>query len=149
MVKHISIAVALFGFVHASGCAQGSGDVDTKAIPIPDSNVVFARAAVEVGQIAIAQMPDFEASVRLMHVDERTELWLTLKELHDGLHPSNATEHELTSSTEQGLQQADTVIAEEAGCTILPCSHSAWSLTAQWCCALGENRMFYHSDILQ
>jgi hypothetical protein len=138
MAKGLCVIVSVIG-LGVIGCAQSSDGLDKQATPIPESSLIFARVAVEVGQIKIAQMPEFRVTVDGMDVDQRTELWLSLKQLHDAEHADEAIAHEAVSTEP---------LAEEAGgCTILPCSHSAWSLTAQWCCALGQNRMFYASDI--
>ncbi len=89
-------------------------------------------------------MPQFETFVARMSLGERTELWLTLKELHDSVHPSDASdavEYDGTSRSE--LSEP----LEDAGCTRAHCSHSDPNCTvAQWFCTFGENASFWAYD---
>lgn len=94
-----------------------------------------------VFEIKRHEMPQFEASVERMNLGERTELWLSLKELHDSPHPSQAVEHNAPPRSELS------VALEDTGCTRAECSHSEPNCTvAQWCCAFGENALFWAYD---
>lgn len=101
--------------------------------PAPDDAAPYAQAAVEVGRVGMAGMRDFEASVARMDPQRRAALWQELKVLHDKVHP---TSPKLTS---------DAVVAPGeggGGCSPSRCSHSA-GCRAAWCCAFGEDAVFY------
>src|SRR6185436_8385624 len=112
-MRHMGLLITMFGLSGVLGCAQDPIETSTTIVPVPASTVRYARAAVEVGKIAITEMSRFEASVERMDVGARTALWLSLKELHDRSHPS-AT---VTPGSELS-------VAEEAGCSTDHCSHS-------------------------
>jgi hypothetical protein len=140
MAKHLGLAIMIFGLSGIVGCAQAPVGDETEVAPVPRSTVTYARAAVEVGRIELAQMPAFEAFVERMDVGERTALWLTLKELHDSVHPSQAPEDDAPS-------RSVVTPLEDFGCRPAACSHSdRYSETAQWCCALGEDYLFFMND---
>jgi hypothetical protein len=140
MTKQLGLAIMIFALSAIAGCAQAPVADDTKVAPVPESVVTYARGAVEVGRIKLSQMPEFEASVEQMNLGERTALWLTLKELHDSVHPSQVVEHAT-------LPSDLTTPIEETGCARAYCSHSdTSSLVVQWCCAFGENALFWAWD---
>ena len=142
MAQRLGLAIVLLGLSEILGCARAPGGIDTKVEPGPESINAYARGAVEVGRIKISQMSDFEASVERMSPGQRTELWRTLEQLHDRVHPSAAVEHDATSRAELSVPLED-----DSGCTRAACSHSDPSCTvAQWCCAFGENALFYAYD---
>ncbi|HEX7836993.1 MAG TPA: hypothetical protein VF469_05990 [Kofleriaceae bacterium] len=148
MSKNLSLVVMMLGLSGIYGCAQDPGASDTKLASIPRSPVTYAHAAAEVGKIEIAQMPEFEASVERMTLDERAELWLTLKGLHDGVHPSEAAENVVMSSPGTILQVEDS--GGGSGCSTDRCSHSQSSGGTGWfCCSFGENATWYHDPIKQ
>jgi len=138
MVRRFGLLIMILGLCGVCGCAQDpaeSNTTDTKAVPIPEATVMYARAAVEVRKIKMSQMPEFEASIERMDRGERTALWLSLKELHDSTRPSNAA-----------APRAEN-FSEEASCTVADCSHSVpYCVVAQWCCAFGEDALFYAYD---
>ena len=126
----VFIALGLSGVL---GCAEDPGKSDTKVAIIPESTETFARAAVEVRAIGLADMVEFEASVERMNSDEQTQLWLSLKELHDLVHPL-----ETAVRLDEG---------EETGCDILKCSHTVGKCgRSMWCCAFGENATYYGEE---
>jgi hypothetical protein len=140
MHQRIGLVVILLGLSGIFGCAQTPDKSDTVVAPAPESTVIYAHAAVEVGKIDIAQMPEFQASVERMNLDERAQLWGTLQELHDSVHPSEPAEHD-------GAAKSGPSGAEAFGCSTAHCSHSdPNSQTAQWCCAFGEDALFYQDD---
>jgi hypothetical protein len=131
MLSLVSIVLGLSG---VWSCAEDPSNRDTKA---PESTETFARAAVEVGTINLAGMAEFEASVQRMNRDQQTRLWLSLKELHDGVHPSDST----VSFGDEGGSGAG------GSCDILRCSHTNVTCgSAMWCCAFGEDKTFYLSS---
>lgn len=140
MPQRLGLVVLLLGLSGIFGCAQTPGKSDTVVTPDPQSTMIYARAAVEVGKIDIAQMPAFQASVEHMNLDERAQLWVTLQELHDSVHPSEPAAHDAVApSGPSGV--------ESFGCSTAHCSHSdPNSQTAQWCCAFGEDALFYQDD---
>ena len=138
MVKTVGVVIMMLGLSGLFGCAQDPGKSDMEVVPTLDT-MTYARAAVEVGKIDVAQMPEFKASVERMNVDERTDLWLNLKDLHDRIHPSEAAGHDAEFCDEQiSLEEGS-----GGGCSNQRCSHSSSCGLAQWCCAFGENATFY------
>jgi hypothetical protein len=132
MLRTLGLVTILLGLSAVLGCIGDPGK--TKVAPIPESTETFARAAVEVGTIDVAHMADYEASVQRMSRDQQTRLWLSLKELHDGAHPS---ETPVVFDDEGGSGAG-------GGCDILKCSHSSGRCgSSMWCCAFGEDKTFY------
>lgn len=135
MMKNFGLAIIVLGLSGIIGCAQ-TPDGGTSVGPAPDSMETFAQAAVEVGEIGVAEMPGYAASVALMPPSGRAELWQSLKILHDGLHQDGP------ANLQDTVCEAQAVV-EGGGCSNARCSHSASCGLAQWCCAFGEDATFY------
>ena len=106
--------------------------------PPPETTLIYARAAVEVGTIDISQMAEFEVSVQRMDPAQRSELWLRLSQLHADNHPSLHPSQATNGTTSSALS------VEASGCSPSRCSHSV-GCSADWCCAFGEDAVYYGS----
>lgn len=125
-MKVMALVVALAGVALVAACG-GVEPNPTQMVQAPESALLYARGAVEVGRIDISQMGDFEAAVQRMDGAQRSALWAQLTELHAKVHSS-------TASTSSALMAP--------GCSPNRCSHSVGCL-AQWCCAFGEDATYY------
>lgn len=138
MMKKLALVIITLGLSGIFGCAQNPETTDPNVAPTLDT-MKYARAAVEVGKITVAEMPEFKASVERMSLDERAGVWLTLEQLHDSVHLSGVAEQDAEFCGEETFL----VEAEGGGCSNARCSHSASCGLAQWCCAFGEDATFY------
>ncbi len=138
MKRSMTLGSVLVGVALLVSCAGVEPGPDPAPAPTPApapvDTVLFARAAVEVGTIEMAEMAEFELSVQRMDLTQRSELWQTLKELHANVHPVGAAAARVDTSS----------LKEEGGggCSPERCSHSG-GCKAAWCCAFGEDAVFY------
>jgi hypothetical protein len=133
-MRSIALGSVLAGIALLISCGGLEPAPAPDPTPAPVETVMYARAAVEVGTIDISEMAEFEVSVQRMDLAQRSEIWQKLKVLHENVHPSGAA-----------AARADTSSVKEGGgggCSPARCSHSA-GCTAAWCCAFGEDAVFY------
>lgn len=138
MMRSMALGSVLAGIALLISCGGVEPAPEPAPTPAsaPASTLLYARAAVEVGTIDSSQMAEFELSVQRMDLAQRSELWRKLEELHANVHPSGAAAARVDTSS----------LAAEGGggCSPERCSHSA-GCRAAWCCAFGENAVFYDS----
>ena len=129
------IRMMLLGLALVSSLLVGCGE-DDEVSQIPQESTLYARAAVEVGTINISQMDEYAATIDAMAATERRELWLNLKQLHDQVHPAGSVAH--VAGSDSTVVQ----VPPGGGCSPSRCSHST-GCKADWCCAFGEDAVFY------